>query len=84
MQQQTAHLAGDQRVKFFTGRLWSHLFGRTSGRRRPTAGHRAGRADGAPPAENAPGPKRKNATIHGLTPLRRNATIHGLTPLQTK
>lgn len=43
MQQQTAHLAGDQRVKFFTGRLWSHLFGRTSGRRRPTAGHRAGR-----------------------------------------
>ena len=48
MQQQTAHLAGDQRVKFFTGRLWSHLFGRTSGRRRPTAGHRAGRADGAP------------------------------------
>jgi hypothetical protein len=34
-----------------------HLFGRRVGARC------------APPAENAPGPKRKNATIHGLTPL---------------
>ena len=62
MQQQTAHLAGDERVKFFTGRLWGHLFGRTSGRRRPTAGHRAGRADGKPVA------KRK-AAMEGLSPM---------------
>ena len=62
MQQQTAHLAGDQRVKFFTGRLWSHLFGRTSGRRRPTAGHRAGRADGAPA-------EKRGGAVRGLTPL---------------
>lgn len=62
MQQQTAHLAGDQRVKFFTGRLWSHLFGRTSGRWRPTAGHRAGRADGAPA-------EKRGGAVRGLAPL---------------
>ena len=37
--------------------MLQHLFGRRVGARC------------APPAENAPGPKRKNATIHGLTPL---------------
>ena len=62
MQQQTAHLAGDERVKFFTGRLWGHLFGRTSGRRRPTAGHRAGRADGAPA-------EKRGGAVRGLAPL---------------
>ncbi len=71
MQQQTAHLAGDQRVKFFTGRLWSHLFGRTSGRWRPTAGHRAGRADGKPVA------KRK-ATMQGLPPFPPVPTVNSL------
>jgi hypothetical protein len=63
MQQQTAHLAGDERVKFFTGRLWGHLFGRTSGRRRPTAGHRAGRADGAPA-------EKRGGAVRGLAPFR--------------
>lgn len=78
MQQQTAHLAGDERVKFFTGRLWGHLFGRTSGRRRPTAGHRAGRADGAPAEKRGGGVSR----AVGAGELNCSAN-HGLTLMDT-
>jgi len=43
--------------------MLQHLFGRRVGVRC------------AQPAENAPGPKGRNASIHGLTPL-----VQGLTP----